>query len=425
MAEVSVIIPVYNGEGYLQQCLDSIPRDLDVEVWLIDDGSTDGSLQIGAAAGVRCLEAAGPSQGPAAARNRGLQVAQSPYLAFLDSDDWWPEGSLQERLRVLKEHPGLGVVQGLIETREHGPLPKAVAERRLEAPTYNVNLGACLFRRDVLERVGPFDETLRFGEDTDCFMRLWEDNIPKLFLSLTCLYYRLHQTNMTGEGPEDMRTKLKLLKRHKDRMKGRVAEEKVGIERYIGWVPPESMSGDYTRDYVSLRLPRWKEWFGSLPGTTNLSILELGSYEGRSANWFLANLCTQPDSHLTCVDFFSEPAVEARFDRNLSRALEMGRVTKVKESTHRWLVRQPKATYDLIYIDASHRAGDVLLDALLSWRLLRPGGRILFDDYLWRYGTDPMERPQLAIDLLLEAKLEGLELLHRGYQVLIGKRSGG
>ena len=67
----------------------------------------------------------------------------------------------------------------------------------------------------------------------------------------------------------------------------------------------------------------------------------------------------------------------------------------------------------------------MLLDAMLNWRLLRPGGCMLLDDYLWQFGKDPLERPQLAIDLLLEAKLEGMELVYRGYQVLVTKTSGG
>ncbi len=422
-----MIVPVLNGEKYLKQGLDSIPRDLDVQLIVVDDGSSDASVEIALKAGAQVLRAEGPARGPAAARNRGLKAVTAPLIAFLDADDWWPEGSLQERLQVLRENPEIQVVQGLIETRENGDLSEHVAKRRLPDPTYNVNLGACLFRREVLEQAGPFDESLRFGEDTDFFMKLWETEVRKRFLLTTCLYYRLHQTNMTAEGPQDMLTNLKLLKRHKDRVKDTMSEKKIPWDRFVGWTPPTLPANKhYTQDYVSVRVPLWKQWFVQFRDASDLAILELGSYEGKSAEWFLENLCTHPSARLTCVDFFADVRIEARFDHNLSEALLSGRVLKVKEPTHRWLAAQEaRPAYDLIYVDASHRAGDVLLDAMLSWRLLRPGGCMLLDDYLWQFGKDPLERPQLAIDLLLEAKLEGMELVYRGYQVLVTKTSGG
>ena len=418
-----MIVPVLNGEKYLKQGLDSIPRELDIQLIVVDDGSSDSSVEIALAAGAQVLRAEGPAGGPAAARNRGLKVVTAPLVAFLDADDWWPEGSLQERLQVLRENPELQVVQGQIETRESGELPEAVALRRVPAPAYNVNLGACLFRREVLEQAGPFDETLRFGEDTDLFMRFWETEVSKRFLVRTCLYYRLHQTNMTAEGPQDMLTNMKLLKRHKDRVKDTTCEKKIPWDRFVGWTPPSlPKTKQYTQDYVSVRVPLWEQWFVRFRGAVDLAVLELGSYEGNSAEWFLENLCTDPSARLTCVDSFPDARVEARFDYNLSEALQTERVLKVKEPSHRWLAAQEvRPTYDLIYVGASPRAGDVLLNAMMSWRLLRPGGCMLLDDYLWQFGKDPLERPQLAIDLLLEAKLQGLELVYRGYQVLVTK----
>lgn len=426
MSEFSVIVPVLNGEKYLKQALDSIPRDLDVQLIVVDDGSTDSSLEIALTAGARVLRAEGPAGGPAAARNRGLKVADSPWVAFLDADDWWPEGSLQTRLQTLRDNPELDVVQGQIESRESGELSESVALRRLPGPTFNVNLGACLFRKSVLDRIGPFDESLRFGEDCDLFMRLWEIDANKRFLLKTCLYYRLHQSNMTAEGPQDMLTNLKLLKRHKDRMKDMLAEKRVPWGHFVGWNPPDlDEEKQFTQDYVSMRAPKWKEWFVRFRGAANLSVLELGTFEGKSAEWFYDNLCTHPTARLTCVDFFPDARVEARFDHNLQHPLSQGRVLKVKERSHDWLVAQEaRPSYDLIYVDASHRACDVLLDAMLSWRLLRPGGCMLLDDYLWQFGQNPLERPQLAIDLLLQARLEGLELVYRGYQVLVTKAHG-
>ncbi len=423
MSQLSVIIPVLNGERFLQQALDSIPRDLDVEVLVVDDGSTDSSVELARAAGARVLAAEGPASGPAAARNRALRVVQSPLVAFLDADDWWPEGSLQFRLEVLRENPELDLVQGQIESRESGELAEAVARRRLPVPSFNVNLGACLFRKEILDRVGPFDESLRFGEDGDLFMRLWEVDAVKRFLLRTCLYYRLHQSNMTVEGPQDMLTNLKLLKRHKDRMQDRLAEKKVPWGHFVGWTAPDlGQDQQFTHDSISMRVPQWKEWFGRFRGAPELAILELGSSEGQATDWFLNWLCTHPSARLTCVDLFQDQREAARFDRNLAEPTSQGRLQKVSADRHRWLAAQEaRPTYDLIYLHAPQRASDFLVEVMLGWRLLRLGGCMLLDDYLWHYGEESLERPQLAIDLLLAANLEGLKLVYRGYQVLVSK----
>ncbi len=93
MPRFSIIIPVYNSEAYLAKCLDSVCRQslADYEVWCINDGSTDGSLQI-----LERYEIAYPflhiysipNSGPSAARNKGLDLARGEYILFCDSDDW-------------------------------------------------------------------------------------------------------------------------------------------------------------------------------------------------------------------------------------------------------------------------------------------------------------------------------------------------
>lgn len=178
----------------------------------------------------------------------------------------------------------------------------------------------------------------------------------------------------------------------------------------------------YTADYTTKQARHWSHWFHDLVGRPNLELLEIGSFEGRSARWLLDHLCAHEDSRLTCVDIFSDPDAEARFDHNIALSPRAGQVRKHRSTSHDWLVQQDQATFDLIYVDGSHRASDVLLDAMLSWRLLKRGGRLLFDDYLWALDKKkPLERPQLAVDLFLSAQPAGMTLLYRGYQVLVAK----
>ena len=81
------------------------------------------------------------------------------------------------------------------------------------------------------------------------------------------------------------------------------------------------------------------------------------------------------------------------------------------------------SSMDIVYVDGSHRACDVLMDGVLAWRLLKPGGVMIFDDYLWEPDFLPSRRPQMAIDLFLEMFVDQYTLLGKHYQVAIRKQS--
>ena len=91
MVKISVIIPVYNNEKYLKECLDSVCHQTltDIEIICINDGSSDGSLNIlnEYSKDDRIIVIDQTNQGPAIARNRGLDIAKGEYIGFLDSDD--------------------------------------------------------------------------------------------------------------------------------------------------------------------------------------------------------------------------------------------------------------------------------------------------------------------------------------------------
>ena len=106
---VSVIVPVYNNEAYLPQCLDSIVTQTlsDIEIILVNDGSTDQAGEI-------CKEyAAGDSRirfldqenrGPSSARNAGLEVAKGEHIGFVDSDDWIEPHMYERLVQIATEH---------------------------------------------------------------------------------------------------------------------------------------------------------------------------------------------------------------------------------------------------------------------------------------------------------------------------------
>jgi predicted O-methyltransferase YrrM len=178
----------------------------------------------------------------------------------------------------------------------------------------------------------------------------------------------------------------------------------------------------YTTDYVSPFVDDWARALAPLTGRPGVRLLEIGSFEGRSATWFLNHVLTHETSEIVCVDLFSRPELEARFDHNIRLADRHGRVRKLKGRSADVLAALDPAGFDAVYVDGGHDAGTVLLDALLAWKLLKPGGVLIFDDYLWELERPLSGRPQLAIDLFLATMGDALEILHMGYQV-IGRKS--
>src|SRR3989441_12309052 len=109
---VSVVIPVYNGERYLADAIQSV-RDQtyqNFEVIVVDDGSTDGSAEVAQSFGEAIRYVHQANGGVCKARNTGMAVARGGYLAFLDQDDLWLPDKLATQVAYLDSHPEVGAV---------------------------------------------------------------------------------------------------------------------------------------------------------------------------------------------------------------------------------------------------------------------------------------------------------------------------
>lgn len=187
----------------------------------------------------------------------------------------------------------------------------------------------------------------------------------------------------------------------------------------------------FSQDWLSGNVPVWEQLFAGLRGRPNVRVLEIGSFEGRSACWLLENVLTGDGATIDCIDTFGGSSEHADMRLDTSALL-----VTFRENTAPWADRVRihvgksaailpalSGDFDAVYVDGSHTAKDVLTDAVLAWRLLRNGGLMIFDDYQWRQYPQPELNPKPGVDGFLAAYQGWFELLHAGYQVAIKKRS--
>jgi glycosyltransferase involved in cell wall biosynthesis len=193
---VSVIIPVFNGERFLAQAIESVLAQdhRQVEIIVIDDGSTDGSREV-AEAFEDVIVIASSNSGAGAARNLGLTRAKGAFVTFLDADDLMAPGRLSAQLEHLRVHPETGCVlmrqELLIEPDAVQSLPEA--HRQVE-----VNPMTAFIRRSMLETAGGFDPSYWIIHDTVWLFRLRDAGVRIDILPEVGLIRRIHGRNLTN-----------------------------------------------------------------------------------------------------------------------------------------------------------------------------------------------------------------------------------
>ncbi|WP_088888791.1 glycosyltransferase family 2 protein [Leptolyngbya ohadii] len=212
---VSVIIPAYNGDRYLTEAIDSalqqtnadltkISLEIDTEIIVVDDGSTDHTQETLQSYGTQIRSVYQENRGVAAARNRGLELAQGEFIAFLDQDDVWLPNKLALQVACFQSNPETGIV--------HSGWQLVDAERNFlsqiepwhEAPVLDlagwltrmpILLSAMLFRRTWLERVGLFDSRFTQACDVDLVQRLALLGCQTAWVKQILVMYRQHDRN--------------------------------------------------------------------------------------------------------------------------------------------------------------------------------------------------------------------------------------
>jgi len=187
----------------------------------------------------------------------------------------------------------------------------------------------------------------------------------------------------------------------------------------------------FTNDWFERVKGPWPDIIAKLPQCKR--VLEIGSYEGASACWLIEN-AIEDGGTITCIDTWEGGEEHAgidmddvfvRFNQNVGKAALKREsrvfVNVVRENSAAALMdtRQVPSRNDLIYIDGSHQAPDVLTDAVLSWQLLNVGGIMIFDDYEWMGHESAAHRPKMAINAFVAVFTESIETIHKGYQLAI------
>lgn len=188
-------------------------------------------------------------------------------------------------------------------------------------------------------------------------------------------------------------------------------------------------SMDESHDWFTDRIPSWLDTIDrfDLRSRDSFHAMEIGSFQGMSAIFLLEQI---PNASIVCVDpWQSEDAhedtssiskEEARFDRNTAHLAD--RITKFKGTSFSFFEQLGgKPEFDFIYIDGAHHADNVLLDAIMGFDVLRVGGIMIFDDYVWKMYRNLKENPAYAINTFLKMKRGKYRLLHVGGQVQLQK----
>jgi glycosyltransferase involved in cell wall biosynthesis len=223
MPTVSVIIPNFNRETLvgetIQNMLDqSLPPH---EVIVVDDGSTDRSVEVIRSFGNRVKLIQQANRGPGSARNAGLRAAEGEFIQFMDSDDLASRNKLEVQVMALERDNAdfvygpwakVGMQGGSLQFEDHvlqcHALPRSRTTLEWFISGWSVVLQACLFRRDALKNIGEFRTDLLIWEDGEYLLRFLLEQPRITFTPGSLVLYRLHSTGKLTEAGSSQSRKL-------------------------------------------------------------------------------------------------------------------------------------------------------------------------------------------------------------------------
>ncbi|MEZ4735635.1 MAG: glycosyltransferase family A protein [Caldilineaceae bacterium] len=198
MPAISVIIPVYNAEPFLAEAIESVLNQTvpPHQVIVVDDGSTDQSATIARRYCPHIQFEQQPNAGGAAARNRGVALAQGEFLAFLDNDDYWAPEKLTWQIDAFQRTPALEAVFGQLQQTH--TVEKAGTDGARFAMNHQDgwHLDTILMRRQAFDRIGPFDPTWQV-DTVEWLWRARRLGLHTMVLPQVLAWRRIHDNNLS------------------------------------------------------------------------------------------------------------------------------------------------------------------------------------------------------------------------------------
>lgn len=208
------------------------------------------------------------------------------------------------------------------------------------------------------------------------------------------------------------------------REKGRLSEAAENFQKaceYRGW--HQCVTNDYffTQDIFSYRISIWEEHFQSLIAAEGVKALEVGYYQGMSSCWMLDNILTHQSDRLTCID----NNYVQKFKQNIAKTSSESKVTFLEGDIHQLLANCTPQSFALINLQDRCKLSDHSEEnALLAWKLLQPGGFLIFNYYGWLNPNNVEQNPKQGIDRFLssfQGQWEKVYQSHQTFQLIIRK----
>lgn len=223
IAPVSVIVPVYNGEAYLADALQSLLDQTRraAEIIVVDDGSADASCDVAAAFGDAVRLIRQENRGVAAARNRGMAAASQPYVAWLDHDDVAMPERLELQLAAFDADPVPDIVFGGMSQFISAELDEELrAQLRCDERVQPTPLPSCFMApAGVFDRIGP----LRTDTDAtfvDWYLKALEQELRIVYVPQLIARRRIHNRNQSYQNEQLRRDYLRMIKASLERRRG-------------------------------------------------------------------------------------------------------------------------------------------------------------------------------------------------------------
>ncbi|OUL22762.1 hypothetical protein BV378_22830 [Nostoc sp. RF31YmG] len=476
LSSFSVILPAFNCENVVVKTLESISQSIDffqkiylhsqlvnAEIIIVDDASTDNTLSI--VDEFVCKNSFcnvikhSFNRGAGAARNTGVKNSQGEIIFFCDADDLFLPEHIYVCFMLLQDKPAN--ISSFQLASDNYNLTIKLPEKRFDVIRSKVKTQDKIhpYWQDAIEKSLPLNLCVR-RECHEFIEGFFEDEIHKQTKTEDCAYqallskfFTIGKTNL--ETVEYIRypdnafdkqiTKFQLPPGESQELyhiKPNLLEQayKIEEEHFLYLQRQQYLKNciykgyQFTQDWFSIHIYLWQQVLKNFANLPNLKFLEIGSWEGRATSWLLDNILTHESAKITCIDTFKGScehqnldadcikSLETRFDFNIALTGSADKVEKNVGISQEVLRTLPLDTYDFLYIDGSHIASDVLEDAVLGWRLVKVKGVIIFDDYNWPEVKDnPTQHPKLAIDAFLTIFRDKIQIIFKGYQVIIQK----